>query len=723
VAKGVTALGFGMLYAAVFAAYHFYHLIDSTPAFVLAIIVTIAAMFYAVVLDEILIAFLSLLGGFLIPVIVSTGENLPIPLFTYISILGIGAMLCAYFRNWRAVNFLAFAGTFVLYTGWFEAFYHTGGANKQMPIALGWLCVFFVVYLVMPILYELINRVKTHKEDVMLILANAGITLYYLWRILFDTYRAELAFCAVGLSVIHLIMMAVAARRCKDDRDLQVVLLAIGLFFITIAIPLYLKMYAIPMAWAAEGLILAIIGLRYRSEWIQTGSIIPLLLSVIKLILNLPLHTGPFGLVFNPEFGTWCFVAAIIGVYHLVYRRTSESTEEVREAVAQAMYAAMGLLLFAAATMEWYWHCHYNLMVEVSIHYISRGQLPIFAGIVLLFAIRPVCPKGLLSEALSLIIVAGGTIFTLIALFYLHNNVFVIFANLDFIVVLSFVSAMLVCHIKYRQFSGSDQEQREMISQIIYGVLGVLLLLTVTAEWYWHCKYNLSLNFLQSSVLKGQVIIFALVMLLFVTRPICPRGIIPKVMALLVGGVGAIFTMATFTYFYRDSFAIFVNAEFGIVLLFVAAIFTAAWLLNLRVKEEPLSRIFAVVFIIAGIFVLWVLLTEQIYLYWYWRHQADETMVNWEFLAHMYISVMWAVYGAALLVIGFWKDVKMLRYISLGLFVLLLGKVFIWDTRTIENVYRIAAFMATGVTLVGVSYLYQFLKKRGFFEALVIEDN
>jgi len=63
VAKGVTALGFAILYAAVFSAYRFYGLIGSTPAFVLAILVTAAAMLYAVSLNEMLIAVLSLLGG------------------------------------------------------------------------------------------------------------------------------------------------------------------------------------------------------------------------------------------------------------------------------------------------------------------------------------------------------------------------------------------------------------------------------------------------------------------------------------------------------------------------------------------------------------------------------------------------------------------------------------------------------------------------------------
>ena len=126
-------------------------------------------MLYAVSVNEVLVAFLSLLGGFLTPVIVSTGENLPIPLFSYVLILSVGAMLCAYYRKWRAVNVLAFAGTFTLYTGWFEKFYRpamrtTEGTPEQMVIALVWLWVFFAVYLILPILSELVKKIKVKER-------------------------------------------------------------------------------------------------------------------------------------------------------------------------------------------------------------------------------------------------------------------------------------------------------------------------------------------------------------------------------------------------------------------------------------------------------------------------------------------------------------------------------------------------------------------------------
>jgi uncharacterized membrane protein len=357
VAKGVTALGFAILYAAVFSARAYYELIDTTPAFALAILVTAAAMLYAVSLNEVVVAFLSLLGGFLTPVLVSTGENRPIALFTYILILGVGAMLCALYRKWRAVNVLAFVGTFLLYTGWFETFYRPAmkaaeGAPEQIAIALVWLGVFLAVYLVLPLLYELVKKVKAKKEDVILVLGNAAVVFYYLCVILFADYRQHLAFCAIGLCAAHLAMMSAVAKRCAEDLDLRLALLAIGLFFLTIAIPLYLKMYAIAMAWAVEGVILVVIGLRYRSIWTQVGAAVALLLSFGQLLHRLPMHTAAFTPVFNKAFGTWCFVTGALLVCYIIYRRTSRFSEVERCQISQFLYIATVLSLMATIAME-----------------------------------------------------------------------------------------------------------------------------------------------------------------------------------------------------------------------------------------------------------------------------------------------------------------------------------------------------------------------------------
>jgi hypothetical protein len=148
---------------------------------------------------------------------------------------------------------------------------------------------------------------------------------------------------------------------------------------------------------------------------------------------------------------------------------------------------------------------------------------------------------------------------------------------------------------------------------------------------------------------------------------------------------------------------------------FLGALFVMAWLLWREGKTDEGCREWAVGFALGAVVAFWLVMSEEIYLYWDLR----EGLASREFVALMCVSIFWAVYGAALMVIGVVRKLRLLRYLALGLFALLLGKVFLVDMGNVKNVYRIGAFLATGMTLVGVSYLYQFLKKKGYFEGVL----
>ncbi len=575
VAKGVTALGFAILYIAVFSAYRLYGLIGVYPAFGLAIVITVGAMAYAVVLNEVLIAFLSLLGGFATPVLVSSGENLPMPLFSYVLILSVGAMLCSYYRRWRTVNVLAIIGTYALYAAWYERFYGIDGMPEQTGIALGWLGVFFVIYLVMPILHGLAGKVKAGKEDVLCVLANAVIVFFYLWKTLYaPDARTGLAFCAVGMCAAHLGMMAAAFVRCREDRDLQMVLLALGLFFATLALPLYWKMNALAMAWAAEGVILALIGIRYRSVLTQVFGAIALGLGCANLLVRLPMHTEEFTLVFNATFGTWCVVAGAACVGHLLYRFTAKAADDGEGVTGQVLYALMGLLLLAAATMEWYWHCQYNLP-GYSLGNFVKGELVIMTVAMLLFVVRPICPRGVASEGLGVVLMVGGSICFVVVSVHLHNRDFRMFANRDFAVLLGFLVAVGYLHLIHRFSSQSPEDVHGVWGQVLFGLLGGLLFLAVASEWFFNCRYNAPISapiIRDPYFLKGVLRILAGLVLFFVVRPVCPRGVIRQGMALVVLGVGALCAVVVSMCLHDAAFRVFANGDFSTVLMFVAVV-------------------------------------------------------------------------------------------------------------------------------------------------------
>ena len=73
----------GVLLLTIFAAYGKYHLMPPLAAFALVVVLTAGAALLAVLQDAIALAALGFLGGYLAPVLISTGSNNPVGLFTY----------------------------------------------------------------------------------------------------------------------------------------------------------------------------------------------------------------------------------------------------------------------------------------------------------------------------------------------------------------------------------------------------------------------------------------------------------------------------------------------------------------------------------------------------------------------------------------------------------------------------------------------------------------
>ncbi len=70
-------------------------------------------------------------------------------------------------------------------------------------------------------------------------------------------------------------------------------------------------------------------------------------------------------------------------------------------------------------------------------------------------------------------------------------------------------------------------------------------------------------------------------------------------------------------------------------------------------------------------------------------------------------SVAWALYALTLLAIGVRVKSGSLRWLSLGILVLTLGKVFLHDLGELEDLYRVASLVGLALSLIIVSLIYQ----------------
>jgi hypothetical protein len=91
----------------------------------------------------------------------------------------------------------------------------------------------------------------------------------------------------------------------------------------------------------------------------------------------------------------------------------------------------------------------------------------------------------------------------------------------------------------------------------------------------------------------------------------------------------------------------------------------------------------------------------------------------WKEVSGSVLTVAWGVQGLLLLAAGFPARERPLRLAGLALLLYCISKLFIYDLRHLETVYRILSFVALGLILLGVSWIYTRFRdtiRRGFFQ-------
>ncbi|MCQ2396496.1 MAG: DUF2339 domain-containing protein [Lentisphaeria bacterium] len=70
------------------------------------------------------------------------------------------------------------------------------------------------------------------------------------------------------------------------------------------------------------------------------------------------------------------------------------------------------------------------------------------------------------------------------------------------------------------------------------------------------------------------------------------------------------------------------------------------------------------------------------------------------------ISVLWAAFAFAAIYYGVSHGIRLVRYVGLGLFLVVVLKVFFCDMARLEAVWRVGAFLAFGILLIGAAFVY-----------------
>jgi uncharacterized membrane protein len=138
------ATGIVSLYTVTFACRSIYHFgfFGAIPTFLLMALITGTAFLLAVRLEAQVVAILGILGGFLTPVLVSTGQYNPVGLFGYIALLDFGLVAVALHRRWFYLVPLGATGTIAMQVAWTGEYFSDERAGTAALVGLAFAVLF-----------------------------------------------------------------------------------------------------------------------------------------------------------------------------------------------------------------------------------------------------------------------------------------------------------------------------------------------------------------------------------------------------------------------------------------------------------------------------------------------------------------------------------------------------------------------------------------------------
>jgi uncharacterized membrane protein len=263
-AYGLTGGGVLILYLSIYAAHGFFSepLIGQLSAFTCMAAVTAMASLLSARYGALPVAFLGLIGGFLTPILLSTGVDNEAGLFTYVALLDVGVLALAYSKQWRSLNYSAFIATVLMFAAWALEWY----TREKLWTTVFFLTLFFIIFSALAVLYNIVNRRRTAWADLSLVFANGLLYFSSSYMLLEGIYRGGLGLFAVLVSAFYLALSYLTYSRDREDRLLLYTFLGLSFLFAVLAVPIQFRQHWVTMAWAVEGAVMTWVGLRVNDR-------------------------------------------------------------------------------------------------------------------------------------------------------------------------------------------------------------------------------------------------------------------------------------------------------------------------------------------------------------------------------------------------------------------------------------------------------------------------
>jgi uncharacterized membrane protein len=341
---GQVVLGGGLtvLYLSVYAAFNFYSLISNVPAFIFMAMITAGGIALSLKYESVGLIGFSLIGGFATPFLISSGTNQQVQLFSYILILDLAIFFISYLRKWRELNLIGFIGTSLIYIYWYGNYY----SEDQLLSTFVFLLLFFIIYSVSAVLFNLAKRENSSGAEQMLTLLTAASFFFAAYALLINEPDASKTILALLLAIYYLIWAYAVSQITADDKKLYAFLTFLAVAFVTVAIPIQFEKNIITLSWALEVLLLLYINTQTRNRISLLFGMAVYALVLFRLIfIDSQMRSAGEIFLINERFFTYL---AVIGISYLAAFLMHASRNEVPENQKTDYQNSLTILIIAA---------------------------------------------------------------------------------------------------------------------------------------------------------------------------------------------------------------------------------------------------------------------------------------------------------------------------------------------------------------------------------------
>jgi uncharacterized membrane protein len=317
-----------------------------------------------------------MIGGFSTPVLVSTGENHEIILFSYVALLDLAVLAMVSLKPWRRIVWGSMLGTAIMYIGWADKYYD----KSERPVTVLFAAAFFAIFALVPLLTPL-TRSRWHRGYSVTLTVLPLVNGAAFFSALYAMYSSEvvtLTWYSLALAAVYLLLSSQFKRRVGSEPDVvktvNLLHVAVAIAFITIAIPLKLDAHWITIGWLIESAVLLFVAVKSKSDLLRIFSGCTLALGVCRLLFIDDFYTQT--LVFNARFATFLVAIAIMAGIVAAGERYASKKEMPFVKLAGI---ALNLLALIALTREAndYFSRHIAELYQQSNMYEASRQLEI----------------------------------------------------------------------------------------------------------------------------------------------------------------------------------------------------------------------------------------------------------------------------------------------------------------------------------------------------------